>query len=427
MPAGNPSRRRFLKSMVGTAALAASHQALAAGVKGKRMSETAAPIRAITQGPKFHWFGYYDKLQFDPSGRYCLGMEVGFEHRSPRPDDAVKIGMVDLKDGDSWTELGESRGWCWQQGCMLQWLPGSKSEIVWNDREGDHYCCQIMDAFTRKKRTVPHPVYTISPHAKIAVAPDFRRVNDCRPGYGYCGLPDPYKDEPTPKDAGIWRIDLASGKQELIISLADIAQLAHPPACPAGEKQWFNHLLFNQDGSRFIFLNRWWSADRRRLVTRMYTATPDGKDIHFVVGGLASHFIWRDPSHILVWAGHPSHGDCFYLFEDKTANVEAIGKGVMAADGHCSYLPNKDWIVSDRYPGADRKRPVYLYHVPTGRVANLGWFYTAKGYDGEWRCDTHPRYTPDGRSVCIDSVHEEKGRQLYLIDVGAILDNPPKA
>ena len=27
------------------------------------------PMRAITKGPKFHWFGYYDKLEFDPTGR----------------------------------------------------------------------------------------------------------------------------------------------------------------------------------------------------------------------------------------------------------------------------------------------------------------------------------------------------------------------
>ena len=421
------TRRRVLQSAGATAALTLAGARLAAGeAKGKPMSDTPAPIRAITQGPKFHWFAYYDKLQFDPTGRYCLGMEVGFEHRSPKPDDVIKVGMIDLQDADRWTELGESRAWCWQQGCMLQWLPGSKSEVIWNDRDGDHFCCHVLDVFTRKQRTVPHPVYTVSADAKTAVAPDFRRIADTRPGYGYNGLPDPYRDDPAPKDAGIWHIDLAAGKQELIISLADIVRIPYAPGYPDGAKHWFNHLLFNQDGSRFIFLHRWWSADRRRLVTRMFTATPEGKDIHFVVGGLASHFIWRDPRHILVWAGHPSHGNCFYLFEDKTANVEPIGKGVMTADGHCSYLPNKDWIVNDRYPGADRKRPVYLYHVPTGKVVTLGQFYAAKAYDGEWRCDTHPRYTPDGRTVCIDSVHEEKGRQLYLLDISHILGHPPK-
>ena len=83
------------------------------------------PVRRITRGPRHHWFGYYDKLQFDPTGRYVLGMEVDFEHRSPTADDVIKIGMVDLEDGDRWIELGESRAWCWQQGCMLQWRPGS--------------------------------------------------------------------------------------------------------------------------------------------------------------------------------------------------------------------------------------------------------------------------------------------------------------
>jgi hypothetical protein len=35
-------------------------------------------------------------------------MEVDFEHRSPKPDDAIKIGMVDLKDNDHWVKLGQT-------------------------------------------------------------------------------------------------------------------------------------------------------------------------------------------------------------------------------------------------------------------------------------------------------------------------------
>jgi len=49
-----------------------------------RAAESLPPARAITRGPKHHWFGYYDKLQFDPADRLVLGMEVDFEHRSPR-------------------------------------------------------------------------------------------------------------------------------------------------------------------------------------------------------------------------------------------------------------------------------------------------------------------------------------------------------
>ena len=96
--------------------------------------EKLPPLRPLTSGPNHHWFGYYDKLEFDPSSRYVLGMEVGFEGRTPGPDDRVRLGMIDLESGDKWKDLGTSVAWCWQQGCMLQWLPGSRTEVIYNDR-----------------------------------------------------------------------------------------------------------------------------------------------------------------------------------------------------------------------------------------------------------------------------------------------------
>jgi len=51
---------------------------------------------ALTRGPEYNWFGYYDKLQVDPSGRYVLGMKVTFEMRSPEAKDEIKIGMINI-------------------------------------------------------------------------------------------------------------------------------------------------------------------------------------------------------------------------------------------------------------------------------------------------------------------------------------------
>ena len=70
------NRREFLK--VGAAGLALAAARRSSAEKGV---STFPPVRTITRGPKHHWFGYYDKLQFDPSGRFVLGMEVDFEHR----------------------------------------------------------------------------------------------------------------------------------------------------------------------------------------------------------------------------------------------------------------------------------------------------------------------------------------------------------
>ncbi|MAE63768.1 MAG: hypothetical protein CMJ18_05805 [Phycisphaeraceae bacterium] len=382
--------------------------------------DESAPVRAITRGPKYHWFGYYDKLEFDPTSRYVLAMEVDFEHRSPTPDDVIRIGMVDLQEDDRWIGLGESRAWCWQQGCMLQWRPGTKTQVIWNDREKDRFVCRILDVKTRRTRTLPFPIYTLSPDGRTAVGVDFGRINDVRPGYGYAGVADQNRDELAPKDSGIFRLDLETAKQELIVSLADVAALPCAHADVKGAKHWFNHLLFNPDGSRFIFLDRW-PFGERDFLTRMLTASPDGQDIRVVHDyGRMSHFIWRDPRHILAWSWHPSHDHCMYLYTDGSSEVEPIGKGVMD-NGHCSCLPGHEWILNDTYPDQDRNQNVYLYHVASNRKVNLGSFFAPEAYgDDEWRCDTHPRFSLDGRYVVVDSAHGGNGRQLYLIDIGHI-------
>ncbi len=402
----------------------------AATVRGVRADqapggENLPPVRAITKGPKFHWFGYYDKLEWDPTGRYVLGNEVDFEHRSPRPDDAIKVGMVDTQAGDRWIELGESRAWSWQQGCMLQWLPGSRTEVIWNDREGDRFVAHILDVETHARRTLPAPIYAIGPDGRWAIAPDFRRLADMRPGYGYAGIPDPNAEDLAPDDAGLWRIDLQTGATRMLLSFREVAAIPQIDALKAGAKgakHWFNHLLVAPDGSRFCFLHRWKQPDSRSYGTRLLTADPDGGDIHVLdPHGQTSHFIWRDPSHILAWAVHPSHGDKFYLYEDRTDHVEVVAPALMPANGHCTYLPGNRWILNDTYPDKQRNQNVYLYDIETETRHPLGHFHSPPEYAGEWRCDTHPRSSPDGHRVVIDSPHGGNGRQLYLIDVGEIV------
>ena len=393
------------------------------------MPESPPAIRAITSGPKFHWFGYYDKLEFDPIGRYVLGMEVDFEHRSPTSEDVIKIGMVDLQQNDRWIELGASRAWGWQQGCMLQWRPGSNSEIVWNDRQGERFVCHILDVFTREKRTLPNAIYTINPDGKTALTADFRRIQDMRHGYGYAGLTDPYADELAPEKSGIWRVDLESGNSELIISLADVNRIPYDKSLCGeliGAKHWFNHLLFNPDGTRFIFLHRWRikgsTADKGYwgVRTRMFTASADGSDIRLLDPyGKTSHFIWRDSKYILAWAWHPSYKSKFYLYEDGTDNVQVIAPEVMTLNGHCSYLPGNEWILNDT--NLRSLQPLYLYHIKTGKRVPLGDFALLPEYKGEWRCDLHPRFSADGTKVVIDSPHAGNGRQLYLIDISDIV------
>ena len=385
-------------------------------------AESLPSVRPLTRGQRFHWFGYYDKLQFDPTSRYVLGMEVSFEHRLPEPSEPVKIGMVDAADGDRWMELGESYAWCWQQGCMLQWLPGSDREVVWNDRDRDRFICRILDTKSGQIRTLPPPIYALSPDGGTGIGCNFSRLWDVRPGYGYPGLTDPDRDNPTPDKSGVYSLDLKTGEEKLLVSVAEVLKLGQPFPDWGRAKHYFIHLLFNPDGQRFIFLHRWRTPERH-AGTRMFTAAVDGSDIRLVdANGLTSHFIWRDERSILAFSDQPSHGKRFYLFVDQAEKTpQPVGPDVMLSDGHCTYLPGNKWILNDSYPDRQRNQNPFLYEVATNRRIPLGHFRSPPEYTGEWRCDTHPRFSPDGKKVVLDSPHGGNGRQMYLIDVAGIV------
>lgn len=421
------SRRTALKR--GLVALTSALLVNPARMTAQNQSDIKFHVRPITKGPGFHWFGYYDKLQFDPTDRYVLGMKVNFEHRSPIATDEIHIGMVDLEDGDRWIDLGVSRSWGWQQGCMLQWIPGSKSEVIWNDRENDHFVSRVLNIKTGRTRTLPKAVYALSPDGEWAIGTEFSRIQNLRPGYGYAGISDAFENSKAPKEIGLYKIDLRSGDHHLLFSLADLAHIPHNGESVLENFHWFNHLLVNTDGSRFTFLHRWRPerTERQKMatggfVTRMFTASASGNDLFCIdPSGYTSHFIWQDPRHINAYTKPEGMSQGFYILEDKTGNFERIGAEKMPVNGHQTYLPQgngQEWILCDNYANAqNRNQTPYIYHLPTDRRVNLGDFPLPEDYKGEWRCDLHPRYSNDGTKICIDSPHGGNGRQMYLIDI----------
>ncbi len=379
------------------------------------------PARAVTAGPLYHWFGYYDKSPWSGDQKYMLAMEVDFMDRPPTADDTIKVGIVELEAGTEFHALGETRAWCWQQGTMLQWL-GSDPErkCIYNSVEDGQYVSVIHDVQSGETRTLPMPVYAVSRDGTQAVCNNFSRVARTRPGYGYYALPDPTEGVDHPEDDGIWWMDLETGENRLIISLDQIAAIRHQESMDAGE-HWVNHLLFSPDGSRFIFLHRWRRPDTGGHYTRLFTANPDGSDICCLADyEMTSHFDWCGNDHVLAWGRHRQIGDKYYLYRDRSPWFTVVGDEVFTCDGHCSYSPDGRWILTDTYPDAEEMRTLLVYDTETGARADIGRFLSPKKYSGEIRCDLHPRWSRDGKQVCIDSLHEGH-RQLYVIDISDIV------
>ena len=158
-------------------------------MKSKTMG--GVEITPITQGPKHHFFGYYDKSPWDGTGNYILAMETDFIDRMPQSEDMATIGFVDQKKSYQFKEIAETRAWNWQQGCMLQWMPPDyKKYVIYNDKYEDSFVSVIQDVQTGA------PVCKYSPHAA-----------SCRPAYGS-----------TPTKGGNWS-GLGGWRDGYIVSL----------------------------------------------------------------------------------------------------------------------------------------------------------------------------------------------------------------
>jgi hypothetical protein len=409
----SPTRREF----AGAAAAALGSPFLMAQPP-KKEPIVKVPARAVTRGPRNHWFGYYDKCPWDKTGRYILAMESDFAARQPGPDESINLGMVDLKQNQEWIPFATTRAWCWQQGTMLQWLGSAPDrEVAFNIVEDGKPAAVIHDVHSGKSRRLPLPIYALSNDGAQAVTLDFARLHRLRPGYGYASVPEHYADDPAPEKLGIWHMDVKSGKHDLIINLKQLAA-NQPDERFKGAHHWVNHLQFNLSGTRFIFLHRWKAPEARSWFTRAYTAKPDGSDLRILLDdGMVSHFDWRDDATVLAWARTKDRGDHFYLLDVNGKPPQVVFPDI-TRDGHCSYSPDRKWVLNDTYPDKDRMQNLMLLKVENQRRFDLNAFRSPPRYTGPFRCDLHPRWNRDGTQVCIDSTHTGT-RQVYVVDVAA--------
>jgi hypothetical protein len=374
--------------------------------------------------PAYTGFFFYQCLQFDPTGRYMLGLRVFVQNRTVLSTDRGDVGYFDLKNAHKWTKIGETTAWNWQQGNRLQWRPKS-DEILWNDRadDGSHYITRVYNFRTAKRRTLPRPIYELSPDGRYTLTHDFERMK--HGGTDYVGIEDRFKDQYAPKETGIWKMDLDTGKSELILSIDKMAHIEHPQGVPTAGCFYFFREGLNPSGTRFIAFIKEPTAN----LSKAYSMRPDGSDIRYFYND-PSHHSWQDDTTILDWGPHapPDGGEPvpgYFLFKDDGSGRAKKLLWTSAYNGHNSYIgkPGSDWILTDTY-AINGFQYLFLYHHPTKLFVPLAKLKSTAG-TGIHRVDLHPRFSPDGRTVSIDATHEGLGRQMYVLDIGDILGHPP--
>lgn len=411
-------------------------------------------VRQITPNTKQHFFGYFDRSPWESTDRYMLTMAVGAtQHEMPQKDSLVDIGVIDTHNDDRIEYVASTSAWNFQQASMQQWLPRRSSpEFIYNDRREGRLVSIIRAIDGRELKTLPCPVYHISPSGDEALSLNFARLARTRPDYGYVGIKDETAGQLQPPNDGIWKVDVGTGAMQLLISIAELADF-RPRRGMVGAEHWCNHLLYNPSGTKFAFVHRWgtprrgafakkvashrprsqittrirkllgsaykWMTGRRfaGMQTRLFVANADGTNLQCLADeGMASHFGWRDDSCLLAWARRVPEGDRYWLFDTGSGEASSIGGSQLTRDGHCSYHRDGRWVLTDTYPDKLRQQGLLLFDTQESVRLDLGTFDAPSRFSGQTRCDLHPRFNHAGTQVCFDSTHLGS-RQMYLCDI----------
>jgi hypothetical protein len=208
------------------------------------------------------------------------------------------------------------------------------------------------------------------------------------------------------------------------------AHLCNTAVYPNGPPQSGCFYVFregwNPSGTRFIAFVK----DPDNNLFKGFSMTPDGADIRYLYND-PSHHSWQDDNYIMDHGKHvpPGGGAAiggYFLFKDDGSGTAKQLLWATDYNGHNSYVPGPggDWILSDTY-SINGFQYLFLYHRPTKVFVPLAKLKSTAG-EGIHCVDLHPRLSRNGKMVSIDATHEGLGRQMYIVEIGYIVDNPPK-
>lgn len=363
-----------------------------------------------------YFFGYYDKSPWNKDETHILALRAKSTTSGTAPEEPAEVVIIDLNTNQV-EVVGNTRAWNVQQGAMLQWLgPDFTSEIIYNDYRNDSYVSVIYNVSNQTERIISTPVYSVSEDGTTALSLDFKRLHRLRPGYGYRWGKDDTASQMAPDSPAIRAINLTNDTTAPLISYQELVSF-EPRSEMVGAEHKVNHIMLNPSGDRFMFLHRWINGGKR--YTRLLTMNTDGSDLfNLSDDNMASHSYWKNDREILSYLRKESGGNGYYLLTDQSDQFTKVLENLSSeGDGHPSFSPDGQNVVTDTYPNRQRLQSVYIANADdleqTNKAARV---FAPFKYDNDVRCDLHPRWDRLGKKVCIDATFEGK-RAMYAIDI----------
>ncbi|MFZ0746425.1 MAG: hypothetical protein WAM85_18605 [Terracidiphilus sp.] len=351
--------------------------------------------------------------------------------------------------------VGSTEAWNFQQGSRLQWLPGRTDTIVYNSMEDGRVVSVLRNIVSGDRRVLPAAIYVFSPDGKVSISPNFTTLARRWKAYGYMSVaPNPPIADQSAD--GLWQLDIETGSENLFISTERAADFeAVSNTDPASH--FLCHASFSPDGSRIVFLHRFFSSDGG-LFTRMISTDRKGQKLTLLAQEKVSHFDWIDNDTLLVWARFSGGGlaqirsrgmlsspfvkpllkvvrgftgrwkkrllaEAYYRIPVKDPiSRTRYGWPTLDTDGHPMIARSHRWVVTDSYPDKSGQYPVILYDpIRDVRIDAHVFAHVPRSNDTDVKCDLHPRWSRSERQVAVDTC-EAGYRQVRVLDVTDVVE-----
>ncbi len=384
-------------------------------------------VKQITHGPQHHFFGYIGQsltIPWNQSGKYILSLRTSFHDHMPDPDDAADVVLLDTQDNYRVLPVDKTHAWNFQQGTMFYWNPNHpETQFFFNDRDPktQHVFTVLYDLQQRRRireyrfKDVPVANGGVAPTGEFFLAINYGRMARLRPVTGYPGVADPTVARNAPNDDGIFRVDVATGRRQLLVSFRQLRELLQDEHENIRDVEFYiNHSLCNRTGKFVYFYARARLGDETMAVNTPCSVRTDGTGLssHQFIGG---HPEWDDGAVVI---GAKGKQQVRYDITQSTL-VGQIGRAgdFPSPGGDISLSPDGTWFANG-YATNERKHNKYvLFRRSDGAIVRSEAFSRGPYTRGELRIDPAPRWNRSGDAILIPGMTGDGTRQLHVMRI----------
>jgi len=358
------------------------------------------------------FFGYYDKSPLNEKETKLLFQASQLKTRDlPDPNKPISVVLQDFKTKEILFE-SKSKTYNWQQGCKLQWIDDEK--FIYNSYNDDknQLISTIVNTTTYSTREICLPTYDSTNEYSLSL--NYKRLEKLRPDYGYRNLDSRFINLEDSEDGIFKVVHNNPDSYELLLSLERIKSV-NTQKTMSNALHKVNHIMISPNGKCFMFLHRWFNKGIKN--DRLMICDSDGSNLKEILAqGMVSHCFWKDDENIISYAATKKEGDLYYninILDNQVKKIEFKGYKT-CGDGHPN-INNQINMIFDTYPNRSRIKTLYLLNMLTKKKIEIAQFYESFKFKGETRCDLHPRWSPKGKYIFVDSVHESNSRGLFFL------------